>query len=355
MMKDFKIIEAAGTPYEIGFAHGEQGREEVLCSIATYKEMFKTYANLGWEEAKHRSRAYIEHISRYDSDLLEEIRGVAAGAGVELEDILALNARSEVILMSGSKMPSDGCTAVAVTPESTQDRHTILAQNWDWKGRQIEAVLVLKIIQQDKPAITMVTEGGIIGKVGFNDAGIGVCLNALGTVGNPYGLPLHIVLRGILDSRKLSDAIQKINAQPNACAANYLLAAKCGEALDVEKSPVDFEVFYPERGMLVHTNHFLCDRMKTADTSRFMAHDTFLRYGLARKMLEDKKGVVTADNVKEILAVHKDYPDSICRHEDELDPDGLRMCTVFSIVMDMTILKMELLRGNPCENKYREV
>ena len=183
MMKDFKIIEAAGTPYEIGFAHGEQGREEVLCSIATYKEMFKTYANLGWEEAKHRSRAYIEHISRYDSDLLEEIRGVAAGAGVELEDILALNARSEVILMSGSKMPSDGCTAVAVTPESTQDRHTILAQNWDWKGRQIEAVLVLKIIQQDKPAITMVTEGGIIGKVGFNDAGIGVCLNALGTVG----------------------------------------------------------------------------------------------------------------------------------------------------------------------------
>lgn len=153
----------------------------------------------------------------------------------------------------------------------------------------------------------------------------------------------------------MSDAIQKINAQPNACAANYLLAAKCGEALDVEKSPVDFEVFYPERGMLVHTNHFLCDRMKPADTSRFMAHDTFLRYGLARKMLEDKKGVVTADNVKEILAVHKDYPDSICRHEDELDPDGLRMCTVFSIVMDMTILKMELLRGNPCENKYREV
>ena len=41
--------------------------------------------------------------------------------------------------------------------------------------------------------------------------------------------------------------------------------------------------------------------MKPADTSRFMAHDTFLRYGLARKMLEDKKGVVTADNVKEIF------------------------------------------------------
>ena len=70
-MKDFKIIEAAGTPYEIGFAHGQQGREEVLCSIATYQEMFRIYANLEWEEAKRRSRSYIEHIGRYDSDLLE--------------------------------------------------------------------------------------------------------------------------------------------------------------------------------------------------------------------------------------------------------------------------------------------
>lgn len=97
--------------------------------------------------------------------------------------------------------------------------------------------------------------------------------------------------------------------------------------------------------------------MKPADTSRFMAHDTFCVMVL-QENAGRQKGVVTADNVKEILAVHKDYPDSICRHEDELDPDGLRMCTVFSIVMDMTTLKWSCCVVIPVKintGKFREL
>ena len=129
-MKQFKIVEVQGSPYEIGFAHGSVGKEEVQVSIDTYKKMFMTYANLDWETAKTRSRSYIDYINTYDKDLMEEIKGVADGAGVSLEDILALNARSEVIMMEGSKV-SDGCTAMAITPESTKDKNTLLAQNWD--------------------------------------------------------------------------------------------------------------------------------------------------------------------------------------------------------------------------------
>ncbi len=354
-MNTLKIIEASGSPYEIGYAHGSQGKAQVLCSIDTYKKMFKTYANLEWEEAKKRSRAYIDHIMAYDSDLLEEIRGVADGADVDLEDILALNARSEVILMTGSAVPSDGCTSMIALPEVTANHHTILAQNWDWKDQQIGAILVLKIKQSNKPAITMVTEGGIIGKIGFNDAGIGVCLNALGTVGNPNGLPLHVILRGILNSTKISDAVQAINGQLNACAANYLIASKIGEGLDIEKSPVDFEAFYPEDGIFTHANNYICDRMKPTDTLRFMAHDSFLRFNMAKKALKAVSGKITTDTCKEILRSHKDYPDSICRHNDEADPAGTRMCTVFSIVMDMTEGKMEVALGAPCENEYVEI
>lgn len=351
----FKIIEASGTSYEIGYIHGKLGREEVMCSINTYKDMFKTYANLEWEDAKKRAVAYIEHINKYDKDLLDEIRGVADGAEVDFEDILALNARSEVILMTGSKVPSDGCTSIAVMPESTANENIFLAQNWDWKSEQIGSLLLLKIKQQNKPDITMITEGGIIGKIGFNSAGIGVCLNALGTVGNPNGLPLHIILRGILNSTKISDAVGKINGQPNACAANYLIASQCGEAIDIEKTPHDFEAFYPENGILVHTNYFLADRFKPADTLRFMAPDSFLRYGIAKKMLMNNLGKITLENIKEILTCHKDFPDAICRHEDMGEPAGVRMCTVFSILMDLKNLKMELAIGTPCENEYMEV
>ena len=86
----------------------------------------------------------------------------------------------------------------------------------------------------------------------------------------------------------MSDAIQKINAQPNACAANYLLAAKCGEALDVEKSPVDFEVFI--RSVACWYIQIIFVRQnETCRYQQIYGTRYVLRYGLARKMLEDKK------------------------------------------------------------------
>lgn len=359
MKKDlgFKVIECGGTPYEIGYAHGSQGKDEILHSVEVYKEMFGTYGNMDWEIARRLSKNYIRYIERYDQDLMEEIKGVAAGSGLEVQDILALNARSEVILMKGNFMPTDGCTSVCATPEATKKGNTILAQNWDWKAAQIESVLVLKINQEKmhKPNITMVTEGGVIGKIGFNSNGIGVCLNALGTKGHYNGVPLHIILRGILNSRKVSDAVESINWLPNACAANYMIASSCGEALDVEKTPLDFDVMYSKEGVLAHSNHFLTERLRIADTSRLMAPDSYLRYGVANKLLHRYYGNIDEDVIKMILSDHKDYPDSICSHDDELDQECYRMCTVFSVVMNLSTMKMELLKGHPCEGTYKLV
>ena len=86
-----------------------------------------------------------------------------------------------------------------------------------------------------------------------------------------------------------------------------------------------------------------------------MAHDTFLRYGIAKKMLDNNVGNIDTNLVKEILASHKDYPDSICRHEDPLDVPGMRMCTSFSIIMNLSTMEMEIAYSNPCENRYIKI
>ena len=55
---------------------------------------------------------------------LDEMHGVAEGAGVAFDDILALNVRTEIAFGAFN----DGCTAI-----SWRGTHTsILAQNWDW-------------------------------------------------------------------------------------------------------------------------------------------------------------------------------------------------------------------------------
>lgn len=353
-----RLIECSGTPYEIGFAHGSKAKEEVLKSIATYKVMFKDYGNLEWEEAKRRSNSYIDYINQFSPDLMEEMRGVAEGAGVELQDILALNARSEVIMVppeAHTPVPSDGCTSLSVSGDSSKDGHILLAQNWDWKDSQLDSLIVLKINRTDKPSITMVTEAGIIGKIGCNSAGLGVCLNALGTPDKPEGVPLHVVLRGILDQEKVSDAIEKVNSLKNACAANYQIAHKNGACVDLEKAPTDFEVTYAENGLLAHTNHFITPRLyHINDASRLMVHDTFVRLGRTRFLMNKYNGNIDVDVIKTILTDHVDYPDSICSHNDPKDDIGHRCCTVFSIIMDLTEGKILVAKGQPCSSQYYE-
>ncbi len=58
-------------------------------------------------------------------------------------------------------------------------------------------------------------------------------------------------------------------------------------------------------------------------------------------------GKVTVDRLKEILADHVNYPESICRH-------GASVKSTFSIILNLNTLTMLLAKGNPCEVKYNE-
>ena len=71
---------------------------------------------------------------------------------------------------------------------------------------------------QDKPdrSIMMMTEPGIIGKVGMNSSGVGVSLNLLVAKKVPKdGLPIHILLRTALDSNSVREWQDKIEALPS--------------------------------------------------------------------------------------------------------------------------------------------
>ena len=61
----------------------------------------------------------------------------------------------------------------------------------------------------DGGAFTTFTEAGILGKIGLNNHGVGVCINILGSSsdGGLGGIPIHILLRLLLQScQSLEDA-----------------------------------------------------------------------------------------------------------------------------------------------------
>src|SRR5690554_4963941 len=183
----FEYIKVAGTPREIGMQMAQKAGARINRCIDLYAELFAT-VGVSWEKATRRAQDYIPAIEQYDPDILVEMQGMADGLNRPLIDIVTLNARSEVIF---SVAAIDGCTTVAATLPRTDGR-TLIAQNWDHYERWHEVMLIVDIEQVNKPRILMVNEAGMVGKIGMNDAGIGLCFNALGAEGAPGGLPVHV-------------------------------------------------------------------------------------------------------------------------------------------------------------------
>lgn len=356
----FPIITASGTPYEIGLAHGQGAKDLIQYSLDTYRDMFWDYSGISWEKACQYARTFIPAIDAYDPDYMEEIRGIAEGSGRSLDDILALNLRSEIVFQGAQveDVPTDGCTSFVFTPDVTDNGHLLLGQNWDWKKTIQGGCIILRIQQKNKPNITMITEAGIIGKIGFNSAGIGICLNALGSSMKAEGqtIPLHIAMRGVLDSQTLSDAIQASTKMPLACSAHFMLGSANGEGVSLEMGAGDFDIAYAVDGFLGHTNHFFHPRMDyVKDTTRVSLPDSFLRLGRIRTLVKHLGHKVNVLDIKEFMRDHISYPDSICRHDDELEPEAKRLCTVFSVIMDLEREEMYFAPGNPCCCEYHLV
>ena len=149
---------------------------------------------------------------------------------------------------------SDGCTALAwKTP-----RASFLAQNWDWQAEQKPNLILLAIAQPGKPTIKMVTEAGLIGKIGLNDRGVGACLNAIKARGVDEGrLPCHLALRLVLECGSRAEAERELGRWGVASACHFLVADGSG-GVGLEFSSRDVQrLGMNGKGQVFHSNHYL--------------------------------------------------------------------------------------------------
>ncbi|EEP77811.1 predicted protein [Uncinocarpus reesii 1704] len=118
-----RSITCQGTSYEIGLQHGEQARTEIHGSMEFYKGLFKRDCSMNWEEVCKTAVKFVPLLEASFPEYLQEINGIAQGAGVGVDSILALNVRTELAY----GMFNDGCTAFSWK----SDAGSFLAQNWD--------------------------------------------------------------------------------------------------------------------------------------------------------------------------------------------------------------------------------
>ncbi len=342
----YPVISISGNVFERGVQYGSQVPERIRKTIDFYKAMFQTYG-VSWREAQLRAKSFIEYIEEYLPDGLEEMRGIAEGAKLSFDEILTINCRSEILFAF-----TDGCTCLGVLSSMSKDGHTYLGQNWDWLRRAEEGVVIVKIEEPKAPRQIMCAEAGIIGGKGLNEAGVGVGLNALSVGRGQKGVPLHVMYRSILRQETISNAIGAVASAKRAGAGNFAMGSSEDFLFNVEFTPDNFDVIgADDLTPLAHTNHYLSSIFQAQDTFKRDLPCTFVRLNRLKRLMAKQGKDFDCDILFDILRDHKNYPDSICSHEDPADIPGKQICTIYAVIMDLTEKKLWITDGNPCVSR----
>jgi isopenicillin-N N-acyltransferase-like protein len=347
--------------------YGRAAADLIARALAYYREVFAYQAGMNWNQTLEHTGRWQQLIERDFPELLEEMAGIAAGSGVRIADIVALNCRGEMLYdnwftRAGAREPnreeSDGCTSFALTAQAAGDGHVYAGQNWDWRHAVRDTVVVLRVVQPPKPTLILQVEAGQIGRHGANSDGLALNANGLGgRFTDAVGMPQTVLRRAVLDSRNIADALKILVHTPAHIASNALLTHRDGFAIDIETTPGGLGWEYPADGLLVHGNHYQTFvPPQLAANHRPMSPDSLVRVPRARQGLRNaahpEKSVDVRTAIHTAMSDHLGHPDSLCAHPDDRLPAVDRWSTTVSSCVDLTTGDYFLAAGPPCENDY---
>ena len=336
-----KRITLSGTPEDIGFQHGRLLSEEINQTISFYRDWFLIH--LGDEERILESAGtFKQKIHSYNPDFGIEIEHIALGARIsEPLWLYAMNSRSEMVVTQNASE----CTAV-VFPQ-----HHLIGQTWDWAKFLEGKFVIMEIVYPSGLKILQLTEAGIIGKIGMNNRGLGQTLNILRMMdAGLNGIPVHIVMRAVLESNSLEDALSAITRAGNGKASNLILA-QGRRAVDVEFA--GNETFRHEiKGQVyIHTNHYR-HAPESAQVPEDSLVDSIRRYQVADELSSKATGF-TLEEMISILSNRSHPQHTILCDFEPSEFGGIGDCgTLATIVMDLKGLSMKVRIGNPSADTF---
>ncbi|MEZ5658898.1 MAG: C45 family peptidase [Burkholderiaceae bacterium] len=336
-----------------GRQYGEQMGERIGRSLAAYRELFEA-CGIGWARAIAMAQPFEAEIDRHFPKLLEELQGVAAGSGVDVGSLLALNSRTEILPANYLELATDGMVAEAANEctsfaTARTGEPVLLAQNWDWVGLQRDALVVIEAHPDDGPAYLTVAEAGMLAKIGLNAHGLGVTLNILRSHldGSQVGLPVHMLLRGLLECRDLSDARERVASMRFASSSNVMMADASGAIASLEVSPAGVRFLEPAQGRLCHTNHFLDAGLAQHEANLAGNLSTGPRLDTARSRIDEVHDVASAAS---LLSDTSDGLTSVCRFPDSTLPAHVRIETVLAVIMDLSTRTLHYSAAQPSDS-----
>lgn len=276
-------LDVSGSPYELGLAHGRA----FASSIASYAaERLKLAAAADWtgnslsdEEVLSLARACLAEHEAYAPHLVEELRGIAAGAGIGSEELVVAGGFTDFIdavaAVGSARVPGgrpaaavDDCTAFLVPDSLMEGGAAVLAQTWDMHEGSAEHLLLLRGRPAGAPDFLVYTTAGCVGMIGMNEAGLSVGINNLMAADGRAGVTWPFAVRAMLEKETLEDALDVLARARLAGGHNYLVLDAAGNGANVEAMATRSHTTRLENEVVAHTNHCLAPQTQAVERQR---------------------------------------------------------------------------------------
>lgn len=253
-----RVLEVYGDPTDFGRSHGLECADLInrYLDDRLGRSGDPTWAglHLDAEAILDLARKTIPSHQSYSPALFEELEALAAGAGITVPEALVVGGFTDIVDLvrsGGGVAPiEDDCTLV-IDPNSG-----LLAQTWDMHSSAGEYVIMLKLDPIRGPGIIVQTTAGCLGQIGMNEAGIGVGINNLTSMGQ-VGVTWNFVVRKALSQSSIDDAVQCVVDAELAGGHNFAVIGPDGNGVNIEAMPGVKKVTRVSRSPFVHSNHCL--------------------------------------------------------------------------------------------------
>ncbi len=249
---EFFTVEVAGTSYERGYQHGEALRKVIRPALLRFKHdmvesmLTQLGSEQNWNDYK---RFFFEHTGLYQNalvqapDLVDEIRGIADGAGVEFEELFVYNLNFDETFWVLEKMTGiDPLLAMEQAELALPDGHCSHASVWadgrasvaytlDWT-RHFEGTQALIKHQMPNGDLIMMTTyaGTLIGH------GVNISQGYTFTPHSKFqlahdvdnGLAQIVIYRKLIEAGSVDKAIQVLKWVKPAAGLGYALTDRHG-------------------------------------------------------------------------------------------------------------------------------
>lgn len=341
-MRHFPFFEFRGTPFEVGRAHGAHLSAGVHRQLAECLAIASA-AGLGRAQALAWAREQLPRIEALGGAAwLDELSGLADGAGISLAEAAALQVRP------GTGFMPEACTALGVSGDASATGLPLGAQNRDLVPAYRARMCVLLLRPKGRTALLMHAVPGELGGVGISEQGVAVLANSLWPrAGRNWQAP-PLTRRVLLECASADEAAARARRMDGPAVGSFLVVDAAGRIRDLEILPQATAVIARDAGVFAHANHCLDPTVQAHEAEVLPAPGSPGRCRRMQELLDGAAGRIGVAEIARMLSDHAGRPEPICRHAAR----PTEWETTAALIVEPASRALHLSYGPPCEGRF---